>query len=313
MQIANDVTALIGGTPMVRLSPLVSGGPRPGAEVVGKLEFTNPCSSVKDRIALAMIQAAERAGAIRDGTILIEPTSGNTGIGLACVCAARGYRLVLTMPETMSHERRRLLAALGAELILTPGAAGMRGAIDHAVALCEKDARYLLLQQFENPANPQAHREHTALEIWEDCEERVDVFVAGVGTGGTLSGVGQVLKARNPSVKLVAVEPDDSAVLSGGNPGPHPIQGIGAGFIPDNLDREVIDEVIRVRGDDAVKTARALARGQGLLVGISSGAAVWAAFELAARPEFAGQRIVVMLPDTGERYLSTPLFEAEGD
>ncbi|MDF1565616.1 MAG: cysteine synthase A [Deltaproteobacteria bacterium] len=308
MPIASKVTDLIGGTPMVQLRTGEGAG-----EVVAKLEFTNPCSSVKDRIALAMIEAAEEAGAIKEESILIEPTSGNTGIGLACVCAAKGYRLVLTMPETMSQERRKLLSALGAQLILTPGPGGMRGAIDHAVELCKKDERYVLLQQFENAANPEAHRRTTAEEIWSDCESRVDVLVAGVGTGGTITGVGQVLKARNPGLKVVAVEPDDSPVLSGGAPGPHPIQGIGAGFVPAILDREIIDEVVRVKGEDAVSTARRLAREEGILVGISSGAAAWAALELSRRPEHAGQRIVVILPDTGERYLSTPLFEFEGD
>lgn len=310
MSIAASVTEIIGKTPMVRLR---SPDPEVAAEVVGKLEYTNPCSSVKDRIALAMVEAAEASGAIHEDTILIEPTSGNTGIGLACVCAAKGYRLVLTMPDTMSLERRKLLLALGAELILTPGAEGMRGAIEKAQALCRKDERYLLLQQFENQANPEMHRRTTAEEIWEACEGKVDVFVAGVGTGGTITGVGQVLKKRNPEVRVVAVEPADSPVLSGGDPGPHPIQGIGAGFVPGILDREVIDEVIPVRGADAMRTARLLAAGQGILVGISSGAAAWAAFQVAARPEHAGGRIVVVLPDTGERYLSTALFEIESD
>ncbi len=306
MGIAKDVTELVGGTPLVQINRLAKGLP---GRVVAKLESRNPLFSVKDRVGVSMIQAAEATGAMKEDTILIEPTSGNTGIGLAFVCAARGYQLALTMPESMSEERRQLLVALGARLLLTPAAEGIPGAIARAKALAASDSRYLLLQQFENPANPAAHRQSTAEEIWRDTEGRVDVFVAGVGTGGTITGVGEVLKARKPDVKLVAVEPAESPVLSGGKPGPHKIQGIGAGFVPEVLDRSVIDEIIQVSDEDAAATARRLAREEGILAGISSGAATFAALQVAARAESAGKLIVVILPDTGERYLSSGLFD----
>jgi len=310
MKIADDVTKLIGNTPLVRLRRVTDGA---GAQVVAKLESYNPAHSVKDRIGVAMIDAAERAGEIRPDTIIIEPTSGNTGIALAMVCAARGYRCVLTMPETMSVERRQLLRALGAELILTPGPDGMPGAIARAEELAKNDQRYFMPQQFENPANPAIHRATTAEEVWRDTDGAVDIFVSGVGTGGTITGVGEVLKARKPSVRLVAVEPAASPVLSGGKKGPHPIQGIGAGFVPVVLDLGVVDEILQVENDAAIDTARRMAREEGLLVGISSGAAVWAAVQVAHRPENAGQLIVVVVPDFGERYLSTPLFADLGD
>ena len=306
MKIAENVTELIGNTPLVRLPRLTKGIQ---ADVVAKLESFNPCSSVKDRIGLAMIEAAERSGALKAGRILLEPTSGNTGIGLAFVAAARGYELVLTMPETMSIERRKLLAAFGAKLVLTPGPEGMPGAIRKAQAMAAEDPRYLILQQFENAANPQIHRRTTAEEIWRDTGGEVDILVSGVGTGGTLTGVAQVIKERRPTFRAIAVEPVDSPVLSGGKPGPHKIQGIGAGFVPKVLKTELIDEIVQVRADDAGKTARRLAREEGLLVGISSGAAVWAALQIAQRPENANKRIVVIVPDTGERYLSTWLFD----
>jgi cysteine synthase A len=306
MQIAPDVTKLIGETPLVRLPRLCAGLQ---ADVVAKLESFNPCASVKDRIALSMIEAAERAGRIHQDTILLEPTSGNTGIGLAMVAASRGYNLVLTMPETMSVERRKLLAAFGAQLVLTPGPEGMPGAIRRAEQMAASNPRYLILQQFENPANPEVHRRTTAEEIWRDTGGEIDVFVAGVGTGGTITGVAQVLKKRNPALRAVAVEPVESPVLSGGKPGPHKIQGIGAGFVPGVLDRELIDEIIQVRAEDAGKVARRLAREEGILTGISAGAALHAALEIARRPDSARKRIVVVLPDTGERYLSTWLFE----
>ena len=305
MRIAADVTKLIGNTPLVRLRRVTDGA---GAEVVAKLESYNPAHSVKDRIGVAMLDAAERDGLIGPDTVILEPTSGNTGIALAMVCAARGYRCVLTMPETMSKERRQLLRALGADLILTPGPDGMPGAIARAEELAKNDGKYFMPQQFENPANPAIHRATTAEEVWRDTDGAVDIFVAGVGTGGTITGVGDVLKERKPSVRMVAVEPAASPVLSGGKKGPHPIQGIGAGFVPDVLELGIIDEIITVDNDAAFETARRMAKEEGLLVGISSGAAVSAAIQLAHRPENSGRLIVVVVPDFGERYLSTPLF-----
>lgn len=305
MRIADDITALIGNTPLVRIRRLTAAAT---ADVVAKLEFYNPAHSVKDRIGLAMIEAAERSGRIGPDTIVLEPTSGNTGIALAMVCAARGYRCTLVMPETMSRERRLVLRAYGADLILTPGSEGMGGAIRKAEELAASDSRYFIPQQFRNPANPEVHRRTTAEEIWADTEGRVDLLVAGVGTGGTITGVGEVLKARKPSLRCVAVEPDASAVLSGGEKGPHPIQGIGAGFIPEILNTGVYDEIIRVKNEDAFEMARRAAREEGLLVGISSGAALWAAVELARRPEHRGKLIVTIVPSFGERYLSTALF-----
>lgn len=310
MKIANSVTDLVGNTPLVRLKRLGVGLP---AQIVAKLEFYNPAHSVKDRIGLAMIEAAEKKGLIRDDTIILEPTSGNTGIAVAFVCAARGYKCVLTMPETMSKERRMLLRAYGAELVLTPGADGMGGAIRKAEEMAAADPRYLILQQFKNPANPEIHRRTTAEEIWRDTDGKVDILVAGVGTGGTITGVGEVIKSRKPSFQAVAVEPDASPVLSGGAKGPHPIQGIGAGFIPDILNTSVYDEIVRVTNEDAFETARNMAKQEGLLVGISSGAAVWAAIQVASRPENAGKLIVVVIPSFGERYLSTPLFASLAD
>ena len=310
MNIADDITGLIGGTPLVRLRALSERG---GATIVGKLESLNPGGSVKDRIGLAMIEAAERSGTIAPGrTTIIEPTSGNTGIALAMVAAARGYRLVLTMPETFSVERRNLLRAYGAELVLTPGPEGMRGAIARAGELVAENPDSFMPQQFENVANPAAHRATTAEEIWRDTDGAVDLFVAGVGTGGTVTGVGQVLKERKPEVRVYAVEPVESAVLSGGRPGPHRIQGIGAGFVPAVLDTGVYDEIIQVSSDKAFATARELAAGEGILVGISAGANACAAGELGARPENRGKLIVTVLCDTGERYLSTPLFAGRG-
>lgn len=305
MRIANDVTELVGNTPLVRLRRVTEGA---AAEVVVKLESFNPAHSVKDRIGVAMIEAAEKAGLIHPDTVVVEPTSGNTGIALAFVCAARGYKLILTMPETMSKERRMLLRAYGAELVLTPGSEGMTGAIRKAEEIVASDPRCFMAQQFKNPANPEIHRRTTAEEIWRDTDGKVDYLVAGVGTGGTITGVGEALKARKPSVLCVAVEPDASPVLSGGVKGPHPIQGIGAGFVPDVLNTQIYDEIIRVKGDDAMETARRMAREEGLLVGISSGAATWAALQVAARPESAGKLIVVIIPSFGERYLSTALF-----
>ena len=306
MKIANDVTELVGNTPLVRLNRVPAGL---GAEIVAKLEFYNPAHSVKDRIGLAMIEAAERAGDLTPGRVIVEPTSGNTGIALAMVAAARGYKVVLTMPETMSRERRILLRAYGAELILTPGAEGMGGAIRTAEELIASDPdKYYMPQQFKNPANPEVHRRTTAEEIWRDTDGKVDILVAGVGTGGTITGVGEVIKSRKPGFKVVAVEPDASPVLSGGQKGPHKIQGIGAGFIPAVLNTAIYDEIIRVKDEDALETARQVARQEGLLVGISSGAAVWAALEVAKRKENESMLIVVILPSFGERYLSTALF-----
>jgi cysteine synthase len=305
MRIANDVTELVGNTPLVRIRTLAEGA---GAEVVAKLEYFNPAHSVKDRIGVAMIDAAQEAGLIGPDTVIVEPTSGNTGIALAMVCAARGIRCVLTMPETMSKERRMLLRAYGAELILTPGPEGMGGAIARAEQLAKENPNYLMPQQFANPANPAIHRATTAEEIWADTDGQVDILVAGVGTGGTITGVGQVLKERKPGVQVIAVEPAASPVLSGGVKGPHPIQGIGAGFVPEVLDTTVFDEVVTVSADDSMATARRAAGSEGLLVGISSGAALWAAAEVARRPENAGKLIVVVIPSFGERYLSTALF-----
>ncbi len=306
MKIFDDVTQLVGNTPLVRLNRVPQGAK---AEIVAKLEYYNPAHSVKDRIGVAMIDTAEKAGIIQPGkTVIVEPTSGNTGIALAMVCAARGYRVILTMPETMSKERRILLRAYGAELVLTPGSEGMAGAIRVANELIAANEGYFMPQQFENPANPEIHRKTTAEEIWNDTDGKVDILVAGVGTGGTITGVGEVLKSRKPGVKVVAVEPDASPVLSGGEKGPHPIQGIGAGFIPLILNTAIYDEIIRVTKEDAFSTARAMASQEGLLVGISSGAATWAAIQLANRPENAGKLIVVIIPSFGERYLSTPLF-----
>lgn len=299
-----DILEKIGRTPLVRISKLNRGN----AEVLVKVESFNPAGSVKDRIAIGMIEAAEKAGKIAPGALIIEPTSGNTGIGLALVAAVKGYRLILTMPDTMSIERRKLLAAYGAELVLTEGALGMKGAIAKAEELAQTHPGSFIPQQFDNPANPEYHKQTTAEEIWQDAGGRVDVFVAGVGTGGTLTGVGEVLKARNPDVKLIAVEPSDSPVLSGGRPGPHKIQGIGAGFVPSVLDTQIIDEIFPVGAEEAGDTARAAAKREGLLVGISSGAALFAALELSKRPEYAGKRIIALLPDTGERYLSGWLF-----
>ncbi len=304
--IADDITALVGRTPLVRLNRIAAGSNGP---VIAKLESFNPCGSVKDRIGLNMIVAGEQDGRITKDSVLVEPTSGNTGVGLAFVAAARGYRLILTMPDTMSVERRKMLSALGAEVILTPGSAGMKGAIAKAQELADTDEHHLLLQQFQNPANPEAHRKTTAEEIWNDTDGEVDILVAGVGTGGTITGVAEVLKKRKPSFRAIAVEPVESPVLSGGEPGPHKLQGIGAGFIPDVLNTELIDEIVKVTQADAGQTARRLAREEGIVVGISSGAAAWAALEVARRPESAGKTIVVVLPDTGERYLSTWLFD----
>ena len=305
-KIYNSLTELIGGTPLVRLSKITEGLK---ADVIAKLESFNPGGSVKDRISFYMIKSAEEKGLINKDTVIIEPTSGNTGVGLAFVCAARGYRLIITMPETMSVERRNLFKAYGAELVLTPGPAGMNGAISKALELAKEIPNSFIPQQFENPANPEIHRQTTAEEMWADTEGKIDILVGGVGTGGTLTGVGEVLKARKPALKVIAVEPSDSPVLSGGNPGPHKIQGIGAGFVPKVLNREILDEVIQVTNDQAMETGRRLAREEGILVGISSGAAAYAAFQLAARPENEGKMIVVILPDTGERYLSTAMFQ----
>jgi len=310
VKIAANVTDLIGNTPLVRINRLTQGCV---AQVVAKLEFQNPAHSVKDRIGLSMIEAAEKAGKIKPDTIILEPTSGNTGIGLAMVCAARGYQCTLVMPDTMSRERRMLLRAYGAELVLTPGAERMPGAIRKAEEMAAADPRYFIPQQFENPANPEVHRRTTAEEIWRDTDGTIDYLISGIGTGGTITGVGEVIKARKPSFRCVAVEPDASPVLSGGAAGPHPMQGIGAGFVPKILNTKIYDEIIRVKNDDAMEFARRMAREEGLLVGISSGAAMWAGLEVAKRAENKGKLIVVIIPSFGERYLSTPLFAGLAD
>ena len=307
-KIAQNITDLIGGTPLLELANY-SRANNLEVRLIAKLEYFNPAGSVKDRIGYAMIQDAEEKGLINAESVIIEPTSGNTGIALAMVCASRGYRLILTMPETMSVERRSLLKALGAELVLTPGAKGMRGAVEKALELAAEIPNSFIPQQFENPANPAIHRSTTGIEIWQDTGGAVDIFVAGVGTGGTVTGVGELLKSKKPGIEIIAVEPFDSPVLSGGQPGMHKIQGIGAGFVPAILNREVIDEIYMVKNEDAFETARRLAKHEGLLVGISSGAAVWAATQVARRPQNKGKTMVVLLPDTGERYLSTPLFQ----
>ncbi len=304
--IFSDITKTVGKTPLVRLNRM---GKELDAEILVKIESFNPLSSVKDRIGVAMIEAAQKAGILKKDTVIIEPTSGNTGIALAFVCAAKGYRLILTMPETMSMERRHLLSILGAELVLTEGIRGMKGAIDKAEELAKTHKNSFVPQQFKNPANPEIHRKTTAEEIWQDTDGKVDYVIAGIGTGGTITGIGEVLKKRNPSVKMIAVEPIDSPVLSGGKPGPHKIQGIGAGFIPDVLNREIIDEIIQVAHENAGEMARRIAKEEGILVGISSGAALWAAIEIAKRKEAGGKTIVAILPDSGERYLSTWLFQ----
>jgi cysteine synthase A len=305
MPIHDSIVELVGDTPIVRLNKVVGDC---GAEILGKAEFFNPCGSVKDRIGRNMIDEAEARGEIDEDTLIVEPTSGNTGIALAFVCASRGYQLVLTMPDTMSLERRTLLKALGARLELTPGASGMQGAVDRARQMVEEEPNAIMLQQFENPANPNAHAESTALEIWEDTDGDIDAIVTGVGTGGTITGVARVLKEKNPDFQAIAIEPTGSPVISGGEAGPHKIQGIGAGFVPDNLDTDLIDEVIQVGDDVAMEMSRRLAREEGLLVGYSAGANVVGAIRVGNRPEFKGKRIVTMLCDTGERYLSTPLF-----
>ena len=308
MKVFKKITDLIGGTPLLELTILEEKNEL-GAKVLAKLEYFNPAGSVKDRIAKAMIDDAEAKGLLKEGSVIIEPTSGNTGIGLASVAAARGYRLIITMPETMSIERRNLMKAYGAELVLTEGSKGMKGAIAKAEELAQEIKGSFIPSQFTNPANPAVHEKTTGVEIWNDTDGKVDIFVAGVGTGGTLSGVGAYLKSQNPDVKIVAVEPKSSPVLSEGTAGPHKIQGIGAGFVPDTLNTDIYDEIIPVTNEDAFETGRAIVRNEGVLVGISSGAAVWAAIQLAKRPENKGKTIVALLPDTGERYLSTPMFE----
>ena len=308
MKVFKKITDLIGGTPLLELTSLEEKNEL-GAKVLAKLEYFNPAGSVKDRIAKAMINDAEAKGLLKEGSVIIEPTSGNTGIGLASVAAARGYRLIITMPETMSIERRNLMKAYGAELVLTEGSKGMKGAIAKAEELAQEIKGSFIPSQFTNPANPAVHEKTTGVEIWNDTDGKVDIFVAGVGTGGTLSGVGAYLKSQNPDVKIVAVEPKSSPVLSEGTAGPHKIQGIGAGFVPDTLNTDIYDEIIPVTNEDAFETGRAIVRNEGVLVGISSGAAVWAAIQLAKRPENKGKTIVALLPDTGERYLSTPMFE----
>jgi cysteine synthase A len=305
-KIFSDLTKTVGNTPLVKLNRIAKGLE---ATVLAKLESFNPLSSVKDRIGVAMIEDAEKRGVLKKGSTIIEPTSGNTGIALAFVSAAKGYKLILTMPDTMSIERRQLLAIFGAQLVLTPGAEGMKGAVSKAEALVKEIPGSIILQQFNNPANPEIHRKTTAEEIWNDTDGKVDILVAGIGTGGTITGVSEVIKKRKSSFKAIAVEPDASPVLSGGKPGPHKIQGIGAGFVPQVLNKEIIDEIIRVTNDDAGATARALAKSDGILIGISSGAALWAALEVAKRKENKGKTIVVILPDTGERYLTTWLFQ----
>ena len=304
--IAKDITQLIGNTPLVRLNKVAKGLK---SQVIAKLESFNPCASVKDRIGLSMIEMAEKKGLIKKNIVIVEPTSGNTGIALAFVCAAKGYKLLLTMPDTMSVERRHLLASLGAELVLTPGSKGMSGAVKKAEELVAENPRYFMPQQFENPANPEIHRKTTAMEIWKDTDGKVDILVAGVGTGGTITGIAEVIKKKKPGFKAIAVEPVDSPVLSGGTPGPHKIQGIGAGFIPGVLDMDLLDETVKVTYEDARKTAQRLAREEGILAGISSGAATWAALEMGKRAENKNKMIVVILPDTGERYLTTDLFQ----
>jgi cysteine synthase len=303
--IFRDVTDAIGSTPLVKINRLAPSQ----ATILAKVESFNPCGSVKDRIALAMITAAEHAGLIKADTVIVEPTSGNTGIGLACVCAARGYRLILTMPESMSVERRKLLAIMGAQIVLTPAEQGMRGAVAKAEELVRDNPNAMMPQQFNNPANPEIHRKTTAEEIWSDTEGKFDFFVAGIGTGGTITGCGEMFKSRKKSIKIIGVEPADSAVLSGGKPGPHKIQGIGAGFVPSVLNKALLDEIITVTNDDAMNTARRLASEEGILAGISSGAALWAAIQISSRKENAGKTIVVLLPDTGERYISTEMYK----
>ncbi|PIU25935.1 MAG: cysteine synthase A [Candidatus Infernicultor aquiphilus] len=305
-KIANNITELMGNTPLVKLSKITKDVK---AEIVGKLEFFNPTGSVKDRIGVSMITEAEKKGLLKKDSIVVEPTSGNTGISLAFVCAVKGYRLVLTMPDTMSIERRKILEAFGAEIVLTPGSEGMKGAIKKAEEIVKKNCKAFMPQQFNNPANPEIHRKTTALEIWEDTDGKVDILVSGVGTGGTITGVAEVIKKRKPSFKAIAVEPANSPVLSGGEPGPHKIQGIGAGFVPGVLNRDIIDEIIKVTNEEAMICARRLAKEEGIFAGISSGAAVWAAIEVAKRKENKGKLIVVILPDLGDRYLSTELFQ----